>query len=144
MSTLKYIDKTPIMVGDIIEVIWSEVNGIIINEHGDINIPGYGIFKDEYKKCRLIRRENHNYEYNTPLKEYLESNANTDNVDITKNLVHALNEDSSNYDSINDATVNKLKIILKMLKMNRDKTCTVIDKISNLIDNPKEIDKYFI
>jgi len=150
MSILRYIDGTPVLVDDVVETIMYKENGIVINDKGYIkvnnygNIPNYGIIKNIHNISRLVKRDGRDYEYSIPLKDYLDSKINNANADITKDLVNILNEDNSYYDSINDATVKKLKIILKMLKMDHDETCTVIDKISNLIDNPKEIDKYFI
>lgn len=62
--------------------------------------------------------------------------------DICK-LVLALDEPNSNYDNSNEGIVNKLTVVLDLLKGSPDEQYVLKDKINKLIANPEMINDCF-
>lgn len=58
-------------------------------------------------------------------------------------LVQAMDEPNSNYNTDNGGVINKLTIILDLLKASHDEQYVLKDKINNLIANPEKINECF-
>jgi len=63
-------------------------------------------------------------------------------TDICK-LAHSLAEPNSNYDSVNEAVVTKLKVVIDLLEGSPDEQRVLKKEIDNLINNPDEINNCF-